>query len=207
MDELNGEQRTTDLGVQYGYIILICFLFMVDIALLGRSAKKWPEMLNIVNLFLDKWYLELSIKKEQLWYLETVSTKTYNNQFQIGTEKLNIRKQYKYLSEHLTENLILAYHLNEKKCQTQGIIHSCLLVSIDIFIADIEMASLVKLYHTVIVPAIVCSCKPCKTNNIKLYKIQISVLRSILKLPISTLLVKFYIETAIFLLNLDSEKR
>ena len=33
---------------------------------------------------------------------------TCNNQFQIGTEKLNIKKQYKYLGEHLTENLTLA---------------------------------------------------------------------------------------------------
>ena len=99
---------------------------MVDIALLGRSAKELQEILNITSLFLDKCYLKLSIKKEQLRYLETASTKTYNNQFQIGTGKLNIQKQYKYLSEHLTENLTLAYHLNEKKCQTQGIIHNCL---------------------------------------------------------------------------------
>ena len=33
---------------------------------------------------------------------------TYNNQFQIRMEKSNIKKQYKYLGEHLTENLTLA---------------------------------------------------------------------------------------------------
>ena len=42
------------------------------------------------------------------------SHQTYNNQFQIGTQKLNIQKQCKYLGEHLTENLTLAYHLKEK---------------------------------------------------------------------------------------------
>ena len=31
IDELNVELKTTDLGVQYGFIILICLLFMDDI--------------------------------------------------------------------------------------------------------------------------------------------------------------------------------
>ena len=39
IDELNVELRTTDLGVQYGFIILICLLFMDDVALLAVSAK------------------------------------------------------------------------------------------------------------------------------------------------------------------------
>ena len=39
-DELNLELRTTDLEVEYGYIILICLLLMSDIALLARSAKE-----------------------------------------------------------------------------------------------------------------------------------------------------------------------
>ena len=47
---------------------------------------------------------------------------TYNNQFQIGTQKSNIQKQHKYLGEHLTENHTLAYHLKEKECQVEGII-------------------------------------------------------------------------------------
>ena len=36
IDELNVELRTTDLGICYGYIILICLIFMDDIALLAR---------------------------------------------------------------------------------------------------------------------------------------------------------------------------
>ena len=40
IDELNVELRTTDPGVEYGYIILICLLLMSDIPLLARSAKE-----------------------------------------------------------------------------------------------------------------------------------------------------------------------
>ena len=72
------------------------------------------------------------------------------------------------------------------------------------------MESLFKLYHTVIVPATVYSYetwRKCKTNNSKLNEIQISVLRRILKLPISTPLVSIYIETGILPLNLECEKR
>ena len=55
---------------------------------------------------------------------------TYNNQFQIGTQKLNIQyiilyivlKQYKYLGKHLTEKFRLVYHLKENEGQVEGII-------------------------------------------------------------------------------------
>ena len=63
IDELNVELRTTDLGVQYGFIILICLLFMDDIALLAKSAKELQEILNITSLFLNKWHLKVNIKK------------------------------------------------------------------------------------------------------------------------------------------------
>ena len=86
-------------------------------------------------------------------------TRTCNNQFQIRTEKLNIKKQYKYLGEHLTETLTLAYHLKENKCQIKRIIQSCIFVLSDIVIAKIQMEPLFKLYYAVVVPAIVHSCE------------------------------------------------
>ena len=72
------------------------------------------------------------------------------------------------------------------------------------------MESLFKLYYAVIVPVIVYSCETwikCETDNIKLNQIQISVLRRILKLGISTPLVSIYIDTGILPLNLEYEKR
>ena len=54
IDGLNVELRTTELGVQYGFIIIICLLFMDDIALLARSAKELQEILNVTSLFLNK---------------------------------------------------------------------------------------------------------------------------------------------------------
>ena len=56
-------------------------------------------------------------------------------------------------------------------------------------IADIQMEPQFNLYHVVIAPAIVYSCETwikCETDNSKLNQIQISALRRILKLPIST---------------------
>ena len=54
IDELNVELRTTDLGFQYGFIILVCLLFMDDIALYAKSAKELQEILYITSLFLNK---------------------------------------------------------------------------------------------------------------------------------------------------------
>ena len=159
IDQLNVELRTTDLVVQYGAISFICLLFMDDIALLARSAKELQEILNITNLFLNKWHLKVKIKKSAVMIFRNSINKTYNNQFQTGTQKLNIQKQCKYLGEHLTENLTPVYHLKEKECHVEGIVQSCIFVSSDVVIANIQMESLFKLYHTVIAPAIVYSCE------------------------------------------------
>ena len=96
---------------------------------------------------------------------------TYKNQFQIGAQKLNIKKQYKYLGEHLTENLTIAYNPEENECQVEDIIQSCIFVSSDMVIANIQMESLSKLYQEVVVPAIVYNCETClryETDNSKL---------------------------------------
>ena len=66
IDELNVELRTTDLGVQYGFIIIICLLFLDEIALLARSAKELQEISNITSLFLNSGILKLILKKVQL---------------------------------------------------------------------------------------------------------------------------------------------
>ena len=68
---------------------------MDDIFLLARSAKQLQEILNITSLFLNKWHHKVNIKKSAVMIFNI--HQTYNNQFQIGTQKLNIQKQYKYL--------------------------------------------------------------------------------------------------------------
>ena len=70
---------------------------MDDIALLARSAKELQEILNITNLFLNKWHFKVNIEKSAVMLFRNKIHQTYNNQFQIGTQKLNIQKQYKYL--------------------------------------------------------------------------------------------------------------
>ena len=40
IDELDVELKTTDLGIQYGFVILICLLYMDDIVLVARSFSK-----------------------------------------------------------------------------------------------------------------------------------------------------------------------
>ena len=74
----------------------------------------------------------------------------YNNHFQIGTQKLNIQKQCKYIGEHSTENLTLAYHLKGKEGQYEAIIQPCIFMSSDMVIANIQLESLFKLHHAII---------------------------------------------------------
>ena len=94
---------------------------MDDTALLATSAKELQEILNITSLFLNKWHVTVNVKKSAVILFRN-NHQAYNNQFPIGTQTLNIQKQCKYLGEHLTENLTVAYHLKEKECQVEGII-------------------------------------------------------------------------------------
>ena len=94
IDELNVELRTADLVVQYDFTILICLLFMDDIALLARSAKELQEKLNITSLFLNKWHLKINIQKSAVMIFRNNIHQTFNNKFQTGTQKLNIQKQH-----------------------------------------------------------------------------------------------------------------
>ena len=71
-EELNLELRTTDLGIQYGFIILIGLLFMDDIASLERSDKELQEVLSITSLFLNKWQLKVNVKKD-ITNIDTIS--------------------------------------------------------------------------------------------------------------------------------------
>ena len=72
IEELNLELRTTDLGIQYGFIILIGLLFMDDIASLERSDKELQEVLRITSLFLNKWQLKVNVKKD-ITNIDTIS--------------------------------------------------------------------------------------------------------------------------------------
>ena len=60
---------------------------MDDIALLARSAKELQEILNTTSLFLNKWHLKVNIKKTAIMVFRNNINQTYNNQFQIATEK------------------------------------------------------------------------------------------------------------------------
>ena len=79
IDGLNVELRTTELGVQYGFIIITCLLFMDHIALLARSAKELQEILNITNLFLNMWHLKVNIKKSAVMIFRNKIHQTCNN--------------------------------------------------------------------------------------------------------------------------------
>ena len=82
-------------------------------------------------------------------------------------------------------------------------------MSSDIFIANIQTESLFKLYDTVTVPAFFYNCEiwiKYETDNSELNQIHISVIRRILKVPVSNSLVGIYIETGILPLNLECEK-
>ena len=72
------------------------------------------------------------------------------------------------------------------------------------------MQTLLNLYKSCIIPALICDCEtwiPTTEDISKLTQIQLSVIRSILKIATSTPLVSIYMETGELPIILECEKR
>ena len=113
-----------------------------------------------------------------------VNRKEGNLKIDIGNKVLESKNSYKYLGEIITPNLKVATHLQAKEIQINGIIQSCVFGP-----AQIKMETLLKLYYSCVIPALLYGCETWILNSpeIKhLNRIQINTLRKILKLSTST---------------------
>ena len=118
-----------------------------------------------------------------------VNRKEGNLKIDIGNKVLESKNSYKYLGEIITPNLKNATHLQAKEIQINGIIQSCVFASSNEVLAQIKMETLLKLYYSCVIPALLYGFETWILNSpeIKhLNRIQINTLRKILKLSTST---------------------
>ena len=94
----------------------------------------------------------------------------------------------KYLGETLKNDLKITQHLKKEKTNIQSIFDVCIYTTKNEILSQIEKRTLIKLYQTKILPALLYGCETRYINkeDIKeLTNIQFTIIRTILKLSIS----------------------
>ena len=94
----------------------------------------------------------------------------------------------KYLGETLKNDLKITQHLKKEKTNIQSIFDVCIYTTKNEILSHIETRTLIKLYQTKILPALLYGCETRYINkeDIKeLTNIQFTIIRTILKLSIS----------------------
>ena len=121
-----------------------------------------------------------------------------------------MENQYKYLGEILTDTLTVTQHLLEKTHQVEGLLKTCIFTTTNHVLSNIKMETLLNLYRACIIPALLYSSETwiltIEEEN-QLTRMQISIIRRILKIPISTPIVSIFLETGEIPITFEYHKR
>ena len=200
IDDLKCQLLAKDLGTRYLYLTFASLLFMDDISAIAENEQELIKMLQVIDNFLSKWQLNVNQNKSGIIVFNekyNVNRKKENLKINIGNKVLESKNSCKYLGEISTPNLKVETHLQVKEIQINGVIQSCDFASSNEVLSQIKMETLLKLYYSCVIPALLYGCETWILNSpeIKhLNRIQINTLRKTLKLSTSTLIPVIYSE-------------
>ena len=156
--DLNCQLLAKDLGTRYLYLTIASLLFMDDIFAIAESKQELTKMLQVIDNFLSKWQLKVNQNKSGIIVFNekyNVNRKEENLKINIGNKVL----KNKNLVKIITPNLKVATHLQAKEIQINGIIQSCVFASSNEVLSHIKMETLLKLYYSCVIPALLYVCE------------------------------------------------
>ena len=160
VDEVEVELRAEGLGIKYGHLMISSLSFMDDITITSSDINQLKNMLTVLEYVCNKWRLKINYKKSGVLIFNCKNSKTDNSKIIVGSKTYAVKKKMKYLGEGLTNDLKIIQHLKEKKTNIQSTILAALLYGCEAWYISRE--------------------------DIKeLTDIQFTIIRTILKLPIS----------------------
>ena len=193
VDEIEVELKVAGFGLNYGYLTIASLLFMDDITLISKTYKDIREIIQFVRIICNKWHLVINYQKTKALIFNSKECK--QEATDIGGKSIEIVRRVKYLGEVLTSDLRLKDHIEERRITTQTVLNTCLYTASNEVLSEIRMITIIKLYKSTIIPALLYVCEtwiPTENDNQNLLNIQLSIIRKIVKAPKSTPKISLY---------------
>ena len=202
IDEINKELTKENLGIHLPNTKqkIPALLWMDDIVLITDNKREMEQMLNTTNHIALKYHIEFGQEKSQIMILRPHKNHANEDQFYLGNKALSKTTTYKYLGVTLNNKLTASDHINKIKSKTEAAYQSIMTILHDQNFAAIQMRTAWKLLKTCLLPIITHSLEAInlrQTDYKELNKIWESMVKRILKTPISTPTESLYIETGL----------
>ena len=184
-------------------------LFMNDITITSSDIDQLKNMLTVLEYVYNKWLMKINYKKSGVVIFNSKNSKTDNTKIIVRSKKYAVKKKMRYLGKALTNDLKITQHLKEKMRNIQSILHVCIYTTKNEILSQIKTRTLIKLYQTTILPALLYGCEAwyISREDIKeLTDMQFTIIRTILKFPISTPKPALLGESGEFPIELNIEK-
>ena len=203
IDHLEHDLKDSELGIQYGPLLISSLLLMDDIVLLSDSPEGLQQMLNILNKFVTRWHLVINPKKSKVLIFNKQKTSKVapNNSWSVGEINIQEESTYKYLGEHLTSNLGMERHVTSRKQQLQSMLNLSLGIAGESPLDKVEMQSLLQFHQKCITPGLLYGCQTWLETPAEIEELQHTSIRRYLKLPVSTPKIALTGETGNFSLT------
>ncbi|MGL4388826.1 MAG: reverse transcriptase domain-containing protein [Brevinema sp.] len=159
LDEITKSLGPKIKGYHLGYrnlkpIIIKEFIYADDLILFAQSTKKLQENLDMWHSELNKYGMKINVKKTEVMTLGKISK---NINMQLEGNQIKHTKSIKYLGAIINENGDLSEELNNRIQKTNTIYNS--LRTLLFSKKEIAKHTKVKIYKTVLIPALIYGCE------------------------------------------------
>ena len=206
IDDIEVELQKENLGVKFIDIMVASLILMDDITLIASSPSMLQRMLDILTAFGRKWHLKFSIVKTRIMIVGTMPSTMV---WKLSGNVIQITDQYVCLGEVITNDLNLDSHIYRMKQKAFSIYETITAVAQIEILANIQLTTLLQLYRRCLLPAVLYNAAtwiPSKDHYNQMEKLQITLLRKIIKAPTSAPIIALYIELGIWPLEYQIDK-
>ncbi len=187
-------------------------LWVDDVALMSFDENELQDMLDITYHTAKKYRIEFGKEKSQILVIGTEKQreKTEERIFKLGDMSLDRTQTYNYLGETINEKGDISDHTKKIRGKVEAAFQTIQLIAGDDNFNKLEMETIWKLVETCIIPIATYASETWnnnKTNTQEINRILDSIIKRILKTPVSTPRETLYMETGLMDLEHEAKRK